>query len=120
MDFRRHVRSRRRWMCVARRRPRPEWLPCAQQTPVLIGFPIHYDDVIGLALINFDGRTRAVLLQILRDFHAFVVSVSRGFRAPGCPMLSTSATAGGTHVFRTLALHKDARLILSICGQANC
>ena len=52
---------------------------------------IHHDDVIGTALINCDGRTRAVLLPILRDFPAFVVSVNRGFRAPGCPMLSTSA-----------------------------
>src|SRR6185312_3568413 len=65
----------------------------AEQAAILFRLAVQNDGVVRICLVKRDDDSRAVLLHVLGDFHAFVMRVNGGFRSPSSPVTSAAARA---------------------------
>src|SRR5581483_2482807 len=84
----------------------------AQEAAVLFGLSVQHHGVVRRRLVQGDSHAGAVFLQVLGDFHSFIVRIDRGARSPGSPVTASSTRAGALNVFRALALHENSWLVL--------
>ena len=87
----------------------------AEQPTILFRFAVQHDRVVRISLVQGHRHSCAILLQILGDFHRFVMRVDRRTGAPGSPMRSAAPGPAAGYVFGAFALNENPRLVLSRC-----